>query len=200
MSTVDDKCGREVRRLTVDVQRPRNAAATRAAILEAARLRFVAHSYDNVGLREVAAAVGVDAALVSRYFGSKEELFNEVLACSGDGSEIFDGPVETFGVRLAGVLVSQPIKEVKMDWLLIMLRSSSSPKALELIRARTRRFQASMAEWIGGPDAELRAQVAGCLLLGAMLNSVLSGEAVLDPVGQARFAEKLAAMLQSAIA
>lgn len=55
--------------------RPRNAAQTRADILAAARRRFGAEGYDRTTLRAVAADVGVDAALVIRYFGSKEDLF-----------------------------------------------------------------------------------------------------------------------------
>ena len=57
--------------------RPRNASATRDAMLAAARERFARHSYDDVGLRDVARDAGVDAALISRYFGSKEDLFRD---------------------------------------------------------------------------------------------------------------------------
>jgi AcrR family transcriptional regulator len=55
--------------------RPRNATQTRADILSAARRRFGAEGYDRTTLRAVAADVGVDAALVIRYFGNKQELF-----------------------------------------------------------------------------------------------------------------------------
>jgi AcrR family transcriptional regulator len=55
--------------------RPRNAQDTRADILAAARLRFGADGYERTTLRAVAADVGVDAALVIRYFGSKQDLF-----------------------------------------------------------------------------------------------------------------------------
>ena len=55
--------------------RPRNAAKTRADILAAARRRFATDGYGPTTLRAIAADVGVDAALVSRYFGSKEDLF-----------------------------------------------------------------------------------------------------------------------------
>lgn len=55
--------------------RPRNAEQTRAAILSAARRRFGAEGYERTTLRAVAADVGVDAALVIRYFGSKQQLF-----------------------------------------------------------------------------------------------------------------------------
>lgn len=55
--------------------RLRNAADTRADILAAARVRFGADGYERTTLRAVAADVGVDPALVIRYFGSKQDLF-----------------------------------------------------------------------------------------------------------------------------
>jgi hypothetical protein len=55
--------------------RPRNAAQTRADILSAARRRFATEGYERTTLRAIAADVGVDAALVIRYFGSKQDLF-----------------------------------------------------------------------------------------------------------------------------
>jgi AcrR family transcriptional regulator len=59
----------------VSSPRRRSAPATRAAILEAARTRFGAQGFDRVRLRDVAADVGVDPAMVIRYFGTKEGLF-----------------------------------------------------------------------------------------------------------------------------
>jgi AcrR family transcriptional regulator len=56
-------------------QRTRNATRTRADILAAARLRFGSDGYERTTLRAVAADVGVDPALVIRYFGSKQDLF-----------------------------------------------------------------------------------------------------------------------------
>ena len=60
--------------------RPRNAAATREAILNSARAAFARAGYDGAGVREIAAGAGVTAMLVNRYFGSKEQLFAEVIA------------------------------------------------------------------------------------------------------------------------
>ena len=64
--------------------RPRNAVQTRADILSAARSRFAAEGYERTTLRAVAADVGVDAALVIRYFGSKQELFAAAAAFTID--------------------------------------------------------------------------------------------------------------------
>ena len=55
--------------------RTRNADATRADILAAARARFGAEGYERTTLRAIAGDVGVDPALVIRYFGSKQQLF-----------------------------------------------------------------------------------------------------------------------------
>ena len=55
--------------------RPRSSVATKAAILAAARTRFAAEGYSSASVRAIARDVGVDAALVVRYFGSKPGLF-----------------------------------------------------------------------------------------------------------------------------
>jgi AcrR family transcriptional regulator len=65
----------EVRR-RAEVRR-RSAPATRAAILDAARTRFGADGFDRVTLRDIAGDVGVDPAMVIRYYGTKERLFAE---------------------------------------------------------------------------------------------------------------------------
>lgn len=52
--------------------RERNAVTTERAILDTARSQFAACSYDEVGLRDIVAQAGVDAAVAHRYFGSKE--------------------------------------------------------------------------------------------------------------------------------
>jgi AcrR family transcriptional regulator len=63
--------------------RRRDAAATRQELLEAARARFLRLGYERTTLREVAADVGVNLALIKRYFDSKEGLFKAALAGTG---------------------------------------------------------------------------------------------------------------------
>ena len=48
---------------------------TRQAILDAARITFAQLGFAGASIRKIAAAAGVDAALVHHYFGSKEKLF-----------------------------------------------------------------------------------------------------------------------------
>ena len=61
------------------VTRPRNAAATRAALLSAARELFATEGYERTTVRAVADRAGVNQALLFRYFGNKEGLFTEAV-------------------------------------------------------------------------------------------------------------------------
>ncbi len=53
----------------------RDGEATRSAILAAARSQFGSRGFERATIRSIAAAAGVDPALVMHYFGSKAELF-----------------------------------------------------------------------------------------------------------------------------
>jgi AcrR family transcriptional regulator len=59
--------------------RPRDAAATRARILDAARDLFASRGYHGTSIRQIAARAEVDHALVLRYFGNKELLLKTLL-------------------------------------------------------------------------------------------------------------------------
>jgi AcrR family transcriptional regulator len=86
------------------------APDTRAAILAAARSSFAAHGYAATTVRSVAAAAGVDAALVHHYFGTKDDLFVAALelpvdpraALAGAAAEGPDGA----GERMLRVFLS----------------------------------------------------------------------------------------------
>ncbi|MDP3405970.1 MAG: TetR family transcriptional regulator [Brevundimonas sp.] len=180
--------------------RPRNAAATRAAILDAASQRFTAESYEQVGIRDVARDVGVDPALISRYFGSKEELFRAVIDDCGNGRELMEGDRATFGERVAHDLVYGPRKENKLAWLLIMLRSASSPKAAEVVqRASAEGFYQPFTEWMGGEDAVVRVRIAAGLMMGVAVSRDLSGGLNMNPDECERMKARIARLLQDLV-
>jgi AcrR family transcriptional regulator len=180
--------------------RPRNAAATRAAILAAANARFMAESYDQVGMRDIARDVGVDPALISRYFGSKEDLFSNVIEDCGTGSDLMEGDRATFGQRVAHEVIYGPRKEFKLRWLLLMLRSIASPKAAEVIQKHSNaRFIEPFTEWVGGEDAAIRARLAAGLIMGLTVSRDLSGGFNLTPEECERLEKRLAATLQDFI-
>jgi AcrR family transcriptional regulator len=57
---------------------------TREAILAAARDAFADRGFDGSSIRSIAASAGVDPALVHHYFGSKDQLFLDVMQAPFD--------------------------------------------------------------------------------------------------------------------
>src|SRR5437016_14641345 len=88
-------------------KRPRNAAATREAILQSALAAFSRHGYDGIGVREIAQTAGVTAVLVNRYFGSKEELFAAAVELAFADNGLFEGDCATLAKRLADKVMTK---------------------------------------------------------------------------------------------
>ncbi|TDD69545.1 TetR/AcrR family transcriptional regulator [Jiangella aurantiaca] len=68
--------------------RRRGAPDTKGEILAAARQVFGERGYDGASVRAIAAAAGVDPALVHHYFGTKEKLFLAAMDIPFDPSAI----------------------------------------------------------------------------------------------------------------
>ena len=77
------------------------APDTRAEVLAAARASFAEKGFRGTTIRAVAAAAGVDPALVHHYFGTKDDLFVAALEIPVDPREIL-GPVVALGPDGAG--------------------------------------------------------------------------------------------------
>ena len=180
--------------------RPRNAEATRAAIHDAAMERFSRESYDDVGMRDIAGDVGVDAALVSRYFGSKEELFETVLDSCDNGGALMSGERESFGIRVAREVIFEKKSETKLKGLLILLRSISSTKAMEIVqRSASKRFYGPFAEWVGGPDGPVSARMAAAFIMGMAVSREVTGGFGFSEKQCDQMAERMGGVLQGII-
>src|ERR1700722_9550064 len=55
--------------------RPRDAAASKDALLRAAQALFGQNGFERTTIREIGERAGVDAALIARYFGNKADLY-----------------------------------------------------------------------------------------------------------------------------
>ena len=180
-------------------KRRRNAAATRAAIFEAATRRFAYQGYEHAGVREIAADAGVDAAMVNRYFGSKEGLFTEVVERAFDIRYLVDGDRATLAERLARRMVygREDTADESPVPLLLILHSATEPNAAELIRTSLdRNLLRPLAECLDGPDAEVRAAIAIAQIMGfAILNQRLRARVFVEAQQ-----EKLAILLKESLA
>jgi AcrR family transcriptional regulator len=83
---------------------------TRAAILAEARALFAEQGYAGTSVRAVAAAAGVDAALVHHYFGTKDDLFLAALELPVDPrrlvAPVVAGGPDGAAERFLGVFLS----------------------------------------------------------------------------------------------
>ena len=160
--------------------RKRNAEATRAAILEAAKAQFALLGYDCAVLRDIAREAGVDVALVKRYFGGKEALFVEALKASFAPDGIGDWNRETFAHDLAVTLAGSPhVNEARTHRFQFLLRAATSPTTAPLLNVLVQdRFLAPIREWLGGADADARARVLAASYIGFLVERLIRGEAL----------------------
>jgi AcrR family transcriptional regulator len=141
----------------------------REAILDAARRQFAVQGFSGATMRGIAREAGVDAALVSYYFGSKAELFVESLRLPVNPTDAIDALLaegtDDLGARLLTRFLEVWDNPVSGEPVISVLRSAASQP--ELMRDFVeRQIVPRLAAAIGGPDAELRATAAATQVLG----------------------------------
>ncbi|AXE76725.1 TetR/AcrR family transcriptional regulator [Streptomyces atratus] len=174
------------------ISRADRRRATEARILDSARELFAERGFDRTTIRAVAAAAGVDPALVMQYFGAKRELFTQAVQVSPalpadtDGDALVDQLIATLGLKLGGL----------PDGMLAMMRSMlTDPAAADHARA-------TLDRQIGGigaalpevEDPELRAALVITTMVGVTIGHQLLGlEALRDAP-----ADRIATLLRPA--
>lgn len=144
--------------------RPRDAAATRGALLGAARELFAERGYDGTTVRGVADRAGVNQALLFRYFGNKEALFAEAVTEQAL-APLTQGPPETLLERILAAMFDDAPGAAMF---FAVLRSEG--RAAEAVRAELgtayRAAFAALARTADPVEADLRASLLLAWLLG----------------------------------
>lgn len=169
-------------------------SGTREAILAAARAQFADHGYDGATIRAIAAAAGVDPALVHHFHGSKEQLFVAAMRLPVVPSEVLTAALAPGG-RGPGVSLGQHLvrtvlgvwesEEVRGPFLGLLRSAVTSEQAAAMLRefvteailAPVARAAADEARAAGRADAagagqpglEFRAGIAASQMLGLAL-------------------------------
>ncbi len=168
--------------------RARNAAATRAALLDVAMRRFAADGYSATTVREISDDVGVNVALISRYFGSKEGVYEACLEQArgsllelagvwvGEGAEgspdgLVPEPSMDLAVQAITRLIAHAGRAGQVQPAILLVLRSSGEAATERMRIElVSRFATLLASTVpdqspAGHDERLfRAQfVLGCM-------------------------------------
>lgn len=182
---------------TTTPKRPRNAQATRAAILRAAISAFCERGYDRVGVREIATDAGVTAMLVNRYFGSKEELFAEVVeTVLGPPSVVPEDSEDLVRRTVHGLVeLSAPTAAFASPFQLTLL-SAPNPRAAQIVRdAMLRHVVARLSRLLPGQLAQERGEILLSVVLGVWMMRRVIGTPGLVAVAPAYLEEQLTAML-----
>ncbi|MCT9075910.1 TetR/AcrR family transcriptional regulator [Streptomyces fulvoviolaceus] len=144
----------------------RDAEATKAAILRAARHLMARTAHADITLKAVAERAGVSPPLIVKYFGNKDTLFTRVMSFESDAAVLLDAPLDGLGRHMVRhVLVSQ--SERGADPLLRIAFAPLQGEGGDVLRVNFRtQVVERLAERLPGPDAGLRAELAVGTLLG----------------------------------
>jgi len=145
---------------------------TRERIAEAARRLFAERGFDRTSIRAVAAAAGVDPALVHHYFGTKQRLFLEAVDFPIDAMRALTSlptdDVDGVGERLVRFALRLWDDPVVLPRLLGVLRSAvTDPEAGRMLGTLfTRHGPIQLVRSIGADHPDLRAELVGTQLVG----------------------------------
>lgn len=136
--------------------------------------------YEGAGVREIASGAGVTAMLVNRYFGSKENLFAEVVAETMATSAVVLPKILTPPV--SGDVIAAALVEITkagatpLDGFQMMMRSASSERAAEIGREQIEKHHhADITASLGGPHASERAALMLSLIAGFQMMRQMVG-------------------------
>ena len=155
--------------------RPAGNSDTRDRILTSARELFARNGIGNTSIRAVAAAAGVDSALVHHYFGTKEKLFGAAVRIPIDPMEVIgplrEVPVEELGYQIPSKLL--PLWDSELGaGLMATLRSVIAGSEVNLFRSF---IQDVIAVEVGGRvddppgSGVIRVQFVASQLIGVVM-------------------------------
>lgn len=130
---------------------------------------FDRHGYDGASVRAIAGEAGIDPALVIRHFGSKEELFLEVVEMTSGIREVINGPIESIGRRIVAYFLGEDGAAFRNAFVPLS-RASHHPRIGRELRERSKElFIDPVTERLEGEERELRV-----LLAAAQMNGLLN--------------------------
>jgi AcrR family transcriptional regulator len=174
-------------------------------VLDVARRRFLADGYQGVTMRSVAAEAGVDAALISYFFGSKRGLFAAVMALSVNPADVLahalPGDLNTMPERLIHALLTVwDDAERSAPMRAMIAGAAGDADVARLLREVVEgEMVGRLAERIRGADATTRAAVASVCLVGLIFDRYIL---MLEPIASMRSDElvtRLAPVLRAAL-
>ncbi|MGC0335668.1 TetR family transcriptional regulator [Streptomyces sp. SLBN-8D4] len=144
----------------------RDAEATKAAILRAARYLLARTPHADITLKAVAERAGVSPPLIVKYFGNKDALLARVMSFESDATALLDAPLDDLGRHMVRHVLTGQL-ERGADPLLRIAFAPVQGEHGDILRVNFRaQVVDRLTERLRGPDAGLRAELAVGTLLG----------------------------------
>jgi AcrR family transcriptional regulator len=153
--------------------RPRDAAATREALLAAAQSLFGEKGFEGTTIRDIGDRAGADPALIARYYGSKADLYIAAVVAEAQSDQT---ELEHLS-EAAEALITRTDRHGLGPVTQALIRSDTAEEIRHAAQAHlTRRIvtplAADISKW-GLDRAELRAEITASALLGINLARAL---------------------------
>jgi AcrR family transcriptional regulator len=147
-------------------KRRRTSEETRRLILDAAGVAFATRPYREITLKDIAEDAGVSAPLIIKYFGSKEQLYDELVDFKASAQLLYEGPFETLGERMVAMFARQlaPHKPLSMN--ILFMSGASEENNRKLRENYATQMIDALVERMSGPDARMRAELVMSMLMG----------------------------------
>jgi AcrR family transcriptional regulator len=146
---------------------------------------FAEAGYDKTSVRDIAAAAGVDPAMIRHYFGSKANLFRATMGWPFEPEQIAEritgGERAELGGRLAQVFFELwEHSDTRAPLLAILRGAATHEESATLVRQFIQdRLYPQIARALAASDGELRVDLAMAQLLGiAYLRHILRIEPI----------------------
>jgi AcrR family transcriptional regulator len=175
---------------------------TRDAIAAAAATLFAELGFDRTSVRAVAREAGVDPALVTHYFGSKQRLFVEVsrlpIEPEAIVAQVTAGERDGVGRRLAGLVLDVLETPQGRERMTALVRAAASePAAAAALRSLIEQgVVGPIARALGSDRPELRATFAGSQVVGVVMARYVVGVEPLASAPADEVARTIAPVLQ----
>lgn len=149
----------------------RSGTESKQRILQTARELFGQHGYGGTTVRAIAAAAGVDPAMVFYFFGTKQGLFGAAIEMSDTVppaiEEIFTAGLDTIGERIIRTLLDNLDKSDRTPLVMLTRSASTDNQSETLLREFIdREITDRLAAMLDTPDAALRAGMVNVQILG----------------------------------
>lgn len=147
-------------------KRRRTSEETRELILDAAGKAFATRPYRDITLKDIAEDAGVSAPLIIKYFGSKEQLYEELVDFQTGAEVLFGAPLDRLGEHMVAMLARprEPYKPLSMN---ILFMSGGSEESNRMLRENySTQMIDALAARLSGRDARLRAELAMSAVMG----------------------------------